>query len=207
MELAELAGWAGGLLVIARILPQALLARATRNTAGLSTTGVWCWFANDLGWFVYGLQAQMAPLWLSSLVLLALDAAILSAFPPAQLIGSRSRAGLAWLAAVSVAALWSPSLLAVLLLVGAAAGTLPHALEARRSSDLSGLAPWTWKLGVADGALWLVYGVARLDAAVVLYAALTLATSLIVLARVHGTSLAQEASPQLPASPAAAPLG
>jgi uncharacterized protein with PQ loop repeat len=185
VEFAAVAGWAGGALVVARVAPQALRSFRSGNTAGVSVAGVWAWFANDLGWLVYGVSAGMAPLWLSSLVLLGLDAVLLCAFVPVERFSRRSAPGLAWLAAVVVAALVSPPLLVLVLLGGAAAGTVPHAWEALVSDDLSGVVPVSWKLGVADGALWLCYGVLLGDVPVSVYAALTLATSLVVLWRVR----------------------
>lgn len=181
MEMASLAGWAGGALVVARVAPQALRSFRSGSTAGVSAAGVWAWFANDLGWLVYGVSAGMAPLWLSSLVLLCLDAVLLGAFAPAERVSRRAAPGLAWLAVVVAAALVSPVVLASVLLGGAVAGTVPHAWEALTAPDLSGVSPVSWKLGVADGALWLIYGVALRDAPVSVYAALTLVVSVVVL--------------------------
>ena len=190
-------GWLGGALVVARVTPQALLCFRSKVTSGVPVAGVWAWLANDLGWLVYGLSAGLAPVWASSLLLLALDVTLLSSFAAQECVSRRALPGVLWLSLVVAAAAASEQLLASVLLVGAAAGTLPHAWEAARAEDLSGVSPLSWRLGVADGSLWLCYGLFMADVPVLASALLTLATSLVVLAFLRSSRPPQGVSPHL----------
>jgi uncharacterized protein with PQ loop repeat len=199
MSFGEFAGWAGAVLVIARIAPQAALVRRTGRVDGLSAAGTLCWFANDLGWLIYGVTHGLTPLWLSSLVLLGLDTVLLAGLGT-RLRTHRALPGVVWLAAVVVAAALGQAALAVVLLAGAAAGTIPHAVDAWRATDLSGVSPLTWRLGLADGALWGIYGLVLADTPVVLYAVLTAAASAAILVRMQTLAYSrQEDAPRLTA--------
>lgn len=184
MDVTELVGWLGGVMIVARLVPQTVRLLRTGSTAGVSGVGALCWLGNDVGWVVYGLREGLAPLWLPSALLLVLDLLVAT-----MLIGRlrwRELApGFAWIAAVTIAAVVGQGALGLALIAGSATGTLPHGWRALRSDDLSGVAPMTWALAVVDGMLWGLYGTARADAAVTWYAALTLLTGVVVLWRIR----------------------
>lgn len=189
MDVAELFGWVGGVLVVARLVPQAVRLLRTGQTAGVSGLGALCWLGNDVGWLVYGLRADLAPLWLPSLCLVALDVVVVALLAPG--LGRREVVpGLTWITGVLGAAALGSGPLGLALIAGSAAGNLPHGWRALRSDDLSGVSRATWLLALADGVLWGVYGAARSDAAVTWYAGLTLLTGAVVLWRIRATGSA-----------------
>lgn len=186
MDPAEAFGWLAGALLVARMAPQPLRIRRTGATGGVSALGAACWFGNDLGWLVYSHQAGLLAIAVPSAVLVVLDLALIGLLAPVATRRAIAGGG-CWVLAIVGAALVGQGALALALVAGSATGTLPHAFHALRSADLSGIAPMTWMLGLADGALWGVYGWSRQDLPSVSYAILTMLTATVVLWRLSGT--------------------
>lgn len=183
MEHAIWFGWAGGVLLVARIAPQVTHIVRTGRREGVSRAGVWCWLGNDLGWFAYGLGAGLTPLWVSSAALIALDMTLLWLLDGHRTADRPDLAGIAW--ATIMLTLTTTTILPYALIVASFVGTVPHAIRSIRDQDLSGISPATWRLAGLDGALWLVYGGATGDGPVTLYAALTLGCAAIILTQLQ----------------------
>jgi uncharacterized protein with PQ loop repeat len=186
VTVAELFGWAGAVLIVARTLPQAWHLARYRNPAGVSRFGILCWLGNDIGWLVYGLRAGLAPLWVPSLALLVVNGAMVLLLLPGFRRGEAGP-GLAWVAVICTAAWLGQGPLALALIGGSATSTLPHAWRALRSPDLSGVSRTTWRIALADGVLWGVYGFSQRDPAILWYSVLVLLTGGIVLWRIRAT--------------------
>lgn len=184
LENPELYGWAGGALLVARIIPQVVHIWRTGSHAGVSRAGLWCWLGNDIGWLAHGHANDLTPVVASSIALAALDLVLLAQTRGAARTAT-TRYGVAWAATMTVLAAIGGNPLAAALIAASFAGTTPHAISAIRSNDLSGISPATWLLAGADGILWLIYGAGTGDGPVTLYAALTLATASIILWRIN----------------------
>lgn len=181
----EIYGWVGGVLLVARMIPQSIRIRRSGTHAGVSRTGLWCWLGNDIGWLSYGLSSGLAPLIASSAALAALDVILLLQ----TRAGGRARDeryGMLWALVMTILAATGSSLLTAALVAASFAGTVPHAVASVRNTDLSGISPLTWVLAGLDGILWLAYGIAREDGPVTLYASLTMGTAAVILARIYG---------------------
>jgi uncharacterized protein with PQ loop repeat len=182
-------GWVGGVLLVGRVSPQVWRIWRTGQRAGVSRAGVWCWLGNDVGWFAYGVSASLAPLWVSSAVLLVLDVVLLAQLGAHRGVALSDLGGVVWAAVMGVLVVSGSELLSVALVGASVAGTVPHAVSAVRSEDVSGVSPAAWRLAGADGLLWLVYGAAVADALVVFYATLTLMCAIVILLRIGRTRL------------------
>lgn len=187
MSAAEVFGWFAAAIVIARMVPQTVRVWRGGTNAGLSPLGLLCWLANDLGWLIYGLRAEMPALWGASVVLLVCDLALVAMAAP-QLRGPVGHAGAAWLAVVVACAAAGQAPLGAALVLGSATGTVPHAAHALRQDDLRAVSRASWLVALLDAAAWGVYGAAHGDLPSVSYAALTALSASVILARLHHTA-------------------
>lgn len=187
MSVAEMFGWIAGAMLVLRMVPQAARVWRSGTSAGVSPLGVLCWLGNDVGWLVYGLRSDLHAIWVASIVVVACDV-VLIASCAGRLRGPSLQAGGAWLATVVVAAVAGTDPLAVVLVIGSATGTVPHAVHALRHDDLRGVSRVSWLVALLDAVAWGVYGTAHRDVPSITYAALTALTAVVVVARVTATS-------------------
>ena len=138
-----------------------------------------------LAWVAYGLQAQLPVVW--GVSILALVPGVWQATLLRRALGRRELVG----AAAFVGALL---LAGALGLLGMALGatvlvtTGPQVARALSSDDLSGVAPSTWWVAIADAVTWGAYGWVVGDAALVGYFVVLLASAVTVLWRISATA-------------------
>ena len=187
MSVPEMFGWIAAAMLVLRMVPQAARVWRSGTSAGISPLGVLCWLGNDLGWLVYGLRTDLHAIWMASVVLVVCDM-VLVASCAGRLRGPTLHAGGAWLVAVVAGAIAGTGPLAVVLVVGSATGTVPHAVHALRHHDLRGVSRVSWLVALVDAVAWGVYGAAHRDLPSITYAGLTALTAVIVVARVTATN-------------------
>lgn len=142
--------------------PQASRLVRTRRTDGLSSVWVGVSLTMNAWWLAYGIGADVWPLVPVSIVSLVLYGTI--AVVMVSALGRSSLPGLvggfAGLGVVPLAALliggWPVA--AVVIGVGYGAQLAPAVIAAYRTDRLSGVAPGTWVLALAEAGLWLFYG-------------------------------------------------
>lgn len=187
VEIGELLGWVGGLLVVVRLLPQPWHTWRTGAVHGVSGTALVNNLVSDVGWTVYGLAAGLTPLWVAGAATVVVD--LLTIALARAVVGRRALGvGATW-AAVLVAA-WvggGSVVFGTVLGLATVVNHGPQVVAALRSSDLSGLHPATWWLSLADAALWGGYGLLMGDAGVVAYGVVLGTAGAVVLTRIAWT--------------------
>lgn len=184
---------------LVRLLPQPLRLARHGAAEGVSALAALNAVISALAWVAYGLQAQLPVVW--GVSVLALVPGVWQATLLRRALGRQELAG----AAAFVGALLAAAALGLL---GVALGatvlvtTGPQVARALRVDDLSGVAPATWWVAIADAATWGAYGLAIGDAALVGYFVVLLASAVTVLWRISATS-----RPESPSSARAAPSG
>lgn len=184
---------------LVRLLPQPLRLARHGAAEGVSALAALNAVISALAWVAYGLQAQLPVVW--GVSVLALVPGVWQATLLRRALGRQELAG----AAAFVGALLAAAALGLL---GVALGatvlvtTGPQVARALRVDDLSGVAPATWWVAIADAATWGAYGLAIGDAALVGYFVVLLASAVTVLWRISATS-----RPESPSAARAAPSG
>ncbi len=166
------------LVVIANILgsamayPQAAKLLRTGNPEGVSAIWAGVSVSMNVWWLVYGLANSLWGLVPTSAIATILYSVIVVAY--VRSVGRSAFGGLAFGALV-----FGLAPLPVLLVAGwSAAGMtiglcyglqlLPAVVAAWRTSDLSGVAPGTWLMAWVEGAIWGLYGLFVVDAALLI---------------------------------------
>ncbi len=166
--------------------------RSASPAAGVSALAALNAVVSAFAWTAYGLIAGLPVVWVVSI--LALIPGIWQAF---LLRRELTRRDLVWasayVAALSVA-------YAAGLLGAALAGTVlvtagPQLYQALTETDLSGLAPNTWRIALLDAASWGLYGLALGDFALLGYFVVLTASAAIILIRIRQTRAAAAATP------------
>ena len=187
VEVGELLGWVGGLLVVIRLLPQPWHTWRTRAVHGVSGTALANNLVSDVGWTAYGLAAGLTPLWVAGAATVVVD--VLTIALARSVVGRRAlTSGLAWSAVLALA--WASGgalVFGTVLGVATVVNHAPQVATALRSTDLSGLHPATWWLSLADAGLWGGYGLLVGDVGVVAYGVVLGTAGSIVLARIAWT--------------------
>lgn len=156
---------------VAMIVPQAVRLHRTRVADGVSPTWVGVSLATNLWWLGYGLAAQLwgiVPVSVGSLAVYGIVA-----FQVLRLAGPAARGplsvGLAGSSLVFLAVLLAVGWSGVGLTLGLAYGLQfgPAALGAIRSVDPAGISPATWIMALIEALVWIVYGLAIVDPALV----------------------------------------
>lgn len=168
-------------LALTQPVPQVVRVLRRRTIAGVSASTTWIGFAVNGAWIAYGLSQALLPLVLLSGVY-ALGYGVVGVL----LISHGSRAGLlhggaagAIGAAIVAVAGWTA--LGTVLALAVGVQFLPQVAEAWRSSDLSGLAPGTYVVGIVDGLVWGGYGAVIGDLPLVLYGVVMCSVAVLVL--------------------------
>lgn len=189
-------GYFASAVFLVRLLPQPIRLARDGRPAGVSALAALNAVVSAFAWTAYGLIAGLPVVWVVSI--LALIPGIWQAF---LLRRELTRRDLVWasayVAALSVA-------YAAGLLGAALAGTVlvtagPQLYQALTETDLSGLAPNTWRIALLDAASWGLYGLALGDFALLGYFVVLTASAAIILIRIRQTRAAAAAAAATPA--------
>lgn len=180
---AVLAVAAPGVFLL-RLLPQPLRLARTGVDDGVSPMAAFNQLLSEGAWLTYGLVQSRPAIWIvSAFALLPSGWQSLLLLPRARRVDLLGAAGFG----VAIVVAWSTGLLGAALGASVLVTTGPQVIEAVRSDDLSGIAPATWWIALADAALWGAYGWAIGDLALVGYWAVLTSCAVVVLARVRWT--------------------
>lgn len=157
---------------VAMIVPQAVRLHRTKVADGVSAAWVGVSLATNFWWLGYGLEGRLwgiVPVSVGSLVVYGIVATqvLRPAGPAARgpltigVVGS----SLGFLMALSAVG-WSGVGLALGLAYGLQFG--PAAASAIRSADPAGISPATWTMALIEALVWIVYGTAIADPALVI---------------------------------------
>ncbi|MEM7142452.1 MAG: hypothetical protein AAF548_15625 [Actinomycetota bacterium] len=186
------------LLIVANVLgagmivPQVARTHRRGEIAGVSIAWLGVGVALNAWWVGYALAGHLygiLPVSIGALVLYGILAVLHH-----RIVGRGTVAGLARGAvAVSLApgvALALAGWTAAGLMIGLsyAVQFSPAMITAVRSADLSGISPTTWSMAFGEAAIWLVYGLAIADAALVIGGGGGAAMSAVILVRLAGRS-------------------
>ncbi len=171
--------------------PQARRIARTRQVDGVSATWIGVSIAINAWWLAYGITAEIWALVPVSIVSLLLYGAMAWFFLAS--VGRRGLGGMAL--GVFVLGMVPLPFLAVggWVLAGIAIGLsygiqlLPAVVASLRTSALTGVSSSTWIIACAEAALWLVYGLAVADVALVLAGTVGVAMAGVILMRLAVT--------------------
>jgi uncharacterized protein with PQ loop repeat len=192
---ALLLGWAAAICVLAMNLPQVWRSRVRGLTEGVPASRAWVAMAVGLVWLGYGLAGGGAVQVVLNVVLLAVNAVLLSALVPDV---NRAVPGVALLvgSALATAGLGAAGGMQAIGAVGALAATvlyLPQALALRTPGAAEGVSSLSLQLQLLSGLLWIGYGGLRAETVVWLPNLVVVGVSLwtlMLLQRDRRTSLA-----------------
>lgn len=157
---------------VGMIVPQVVRLRRTSVVDGVSSTWVGVSFAINGWWLGYGIEGRLwglVPVSVGGLIVYAIVATQIR-----SLVGSRSLlpllASTVAASVVLLAALASGGWRAVGLTLGLAYSLqfAPAVLNALRSPTVAGISPVTWIMAAAEAAVWIVYGLAITDRALII---------------------------------------
>lgn len=183
MSWAEILGWLGSALFLARLVPQPVRLWRTGLTHGVSAHAVSNATVSDVGWLLYGVSVGLVPVWVCTALAIPLD--IWTAFLLRRHLTVRT---------LTMAAGWGVIMSAAWLVAGGAGlgvvlggsvlvNNAPQVWAAVRGDRLDGIASATWFIGIADAGLWGSYGVVVRDPALMAYGAILMTSSLVILTR------------------------
>ncbi len=159
-------------LGVGMVVPQAVRLHRAQVADGVSAAWVGVSLATNAWWLSYGIQGRLwglLPVSVGALAVYAFIARQLRSLAGPQafgsLIGSAGGLSLVVLAALAMAG-WS----AVGLTLGLAYGLqfAPAVVSAMRSATVAGVSLATWIMATAEAAIWIVYGLAVSDPALVI---------------------------------------
>lgn len=170
---------------LVRLLPQPLKLARQGVAHGVSPAAALNAVISALAWTAYGVQAELPVVW--GVSVLALIPGVWQAFLLRAEAGRRDvLAAAAFVVGLVLA--WAAGLLGAALAVTVLVTTGPQVARALTSDDLSGVAPATWWVAIADALTWGAYGLAIGDAALVGYFVVLATSALLVLWRLAVTS-------------------
>jgi hypothetical protein len=186
VTVGELFGWIGGVIFVARLVPQPWRLHRHDARSGVSWLGTTNAMASTAGWLVYGVGVREPVLWVPSLLALVPEAATVALLgwrPPSR------RDGLLFAAwAVVVLAAWplgGQIALGTVIGIGIVAGVTPHVATALRSDDLAGVARRTWQIALLDAALWGAYSIGAREPMTAFYSIVLGLGATVILGRLH----------------------
>lgn len=178
-------------------LPQAITLLSTRSTDGVSPMWIGVSLAINAWWIVYAIAASIWVLLPVATTSFALYASMAVLFVRARrslrspmapvfrsMLAGSFGLGLAPLPAL-VFGNWATAGIAIGLSYGLQ--LLPAVVAASRTRQLSGVSSGTWILSLVEGALWLVYGAAIGDGALIAGGVTGVVMSGLLLARLEAT--------------------
>jgi uncharacterized protein with PQ loop repeat len=153
----------------------------TGTAAGVSAVAAANAVTSATAWLAYGLAEDLPIVWIVSLIALVPGvwtlALLRREFDRPAVLGSALIAAAFIVSGVA-------GLLGLVLGLGVLVTAGPQVWRAVRDTDLTGIAPATWWIAVADAASWGLYGVVISDRAIQGYGIVLTASAAIVLARV-----------------------
>lgn len=171
---------ASGIFLI-RLLPQPIRLARSGVAAGVSPVAALNAVTSAVAWTAYGLLQHDPVIWVVSLLAL-----VPCTWQAALLARQTTRRDIATAAAVA-GAIVAAGLAGVLGLVLAATVLLtagPQVRLALSATDLSGIAPQTWRVALLDAATWGAYGWAVADPALIGYFGVLTASAATILVRI-----------------------
>lgn len=170
-------------------LPQARRLFTTRRIEGVSAAWLGVSVALNAWWLVYGVAQQvwvLVPVSGVSLLLYVSIAVVFVHTSGASCLRSMLASGAA-LGAVPLGFLLAGGWPLAGLVVGLCYGLqlLPAVVTAYRSDDLGGVSPGTWVIALVEAALWLAYGSAVADVALVAGGSSGVVMSSLILVRIR----------------------
>lgn len=184
MTATAILGAIGTLIGLVRALPQFLRLARERDAHGVSLDTAATSSIVSFGWATYGVLTDQPPVALAT-------AASGIVFAGVSILALRfgrrpgeMRAAPMWLLVLaSVSLLEGASGLGWLLPVSVLVANVPQIIAAFREHDLTGLSVGTWSLSMSDGLVWGLYALFADDTAILVFAALQLATSSLIVGR------------------------
>lgn len=156
---------------------------------GVSAMAALTMVVSVCAWLIYGVIAGLLVVWVVSVV--ALVPAVWTVALLRRQVGIPDAAAALAMAAVIVAAGITGTLAGVL--AGSVLVTSgPQVWKAVRQRDLSGIAPATWRIAIADALSWGAYGFVIHDPALQGYCVVLLASAIIVLGRLRWVGMTVE---------------
>lgn len=168
-------------LALSQPVPQILRLVRSRSVAGVSAATIWLGVAVNAAWVAYGVARGHLPVIVVSILYLIGYVAIAGLLVVG---GNRRGVPMALAATVAFVAIGSVAgWTAVGTVLGLVVGVqfIPQIVEAWTSTDLTGLAPGTYRVCLADGIIWGGFGLIVADAPLVLYGVLMAAASVAIL--------------------------
>lgn len=199
MTLVRALALLASVVFLIRLLPQPVRLARRGSADGLSPLAALNALVSAVAWAAYGVAAHLPVVWTVSVL-----AVVPCAWQVALLRGHTTRTDLLWAAAFAGAVVAAAVVGHLGFVLGATVlvTTGPQVRAALVSSDLSGVAPATWRIAVIDAITWGLYGLAIRDGALIGYFVTLLVASLVVLARISWAERAAAAALAFP--PAAA---
>lgn len=172
---------AAAALAVSQPIPQIVRLVRTRSVAGVSGATTWLGLAVNLAWAGYGVGRSLP-------LVIALSAVYSFGYlvTAVLLVRNGQRRGIAAGAAaaagfVGLGTAAGLTTLGTVLALVVGVQFLPQIVEAWRSDDLTALAPGTYLVAAADGAIWGIYGSVVADGPLVLYGVVMLSVAVLVL--------------------------
>lgn len=169
------------------LIPQIVKLVRTRDPAGVSATWPAIGWVTNAAWTAYLLQAGLWPATVSTSLMVLFYAVVMWALHRAgsSLRPSLGR-GIAWmlfLVALTLIAGWFA--LGTVLGFSQILQVAPAIVTAYKTDRPTGIAPATWWIAGAEGALWSYYGWFHDDIPIMIFAATYFTTAALMLARYH----------------------
>lgn len=172
-------------IFLVRLMPQPVRLARTGVALGVSSLAAINAVLSAAAWLAYGVIAGLPVVW--GVSVLALVPGIWTVvLLRHRITRGELRVALAVIAAGVAASLLG--LLGLLLAVSVLLTSGPQVLKALREHDLTGIAPATWWVAIADASSWGLYGVLLGDRALEGYGTVLLASAVTVLTRIWWTS-------------------
>lgn len=189
MSLEDLAVIVATALAWWSLIPQIRRLARTGDASGVSTTWPAIGLVSNAAWTAYLLSAGLWAAAPSTAVMVVFYALVFRALAmahiPLRVAGLRGAAWSAALASVFMVGSWP----ALGLVLGWAyiPQLAPAVWSAWRTPEPVGVSPGTWALIGVEAVLWAVYGLAKGDTPVVIYAAVGVTAAVLILVRIGTT--------------------
>lgn len=194
MTLVRALALLASVVFLIRLLPQPVRLARRGATDGLSPLAAINALVSAVAWTAYGAVAHLPVVWVVSLL-----AMIPCTWQVVLLWHRTTRADLAWGGAFAATVVGAGLVGHLGFVLGGTVlvTTGPQVRAALVSSDLSGVAPATWRIALVDAVSWGLYGLVIRDGALIGYFVTLLVASLVVLARISWTERAAAATAAL----------
>lgn len=187
--LANVAAVAATVSTIVFLAPQISKLLRTGDSAGVSTTWAALGLVTNIGWFAYLISqgfwvAIVAPFATTITYGLTMWALVRTGRDLMRSYALGMVWGVLLVATVSLAG-WTT--LGVVLGLSYGVMLAPSVWTAFRTADPSGISSGTWWIGITEALLWGYYGWFHVDVGILIFSAVGLVGSVLILARYHST--------------------